>query len=55
MITCAIVAAEPREDDEGVAVQGNIVVVEWNDDGITGKAHCFRAGLIEEKVVSRLL
>jgi len=42
--------AEPREDDEGVAVQGNIVVVEWNDDGITGKAHCLKAGLVEEEV-----
>jgi len=38
-----------QDDDELGMVYGNVIVVDWNDDGMSATCYCWRGGLEEEK------
>jgi len=46
---CDLYSGEMQETDDGDMVVGNCVIVKWNDDGLSGLAHCWKGGLLEEK------
>jgi len=39
----------PSIEEDGDIVQGNMVIVDWNDDGVSGKAYCWRPAVRAEK------
>jgi len=39
-----------NDDDELGLIIGNIIVLVWNDDGVSGTAYCWAGGLKQEKV-----
>jgi len=38
-----------QDDDKEGMIYGNLIILDWNDDGVSATCYCWRGGLYEEK------